>query len=500
MRFHDYADLLRFNADQVRDIAIVQAMHAEGTWPLLGPKAGGTEFQLGPAFYYLEYASGLVFGFTPVGTTLFIPIFSVLSIALSFLLFRKFFSVRVSLLLTLLSATSFFITKYSRFGWNPNLAPFFLLAFFLLLSRVTNHPVKRPHLSYALLGLVMGIGMQLHTFLLLSMPLLFLAVLGYQYKKTHQWPWRLFGVTSVVVVLLFSPVIYSEYQNQGANSQAFFRGMFLKTEAKATDQSPLLVTADFVLQGVSTILTGFEPRGQWVNPDAWRTAFNLENTLLLIFSLGITFGGAWCGLLKWRAGLATEERRLFLLLSGYSVAILLLFLIIGNELNLRFFTLLFFLPLLALGYILDRLERSAHPKLVLLLAGVGITLCVGVNTLAYAQTYDWEHPRSLTKAYGGISLGEAEGLARAIATTLEKDSTALPNLVLFEHERSLQYFLDTDGINLKTLKERSENPAGRFLILPRDARKSAFDHYQAFDIQSKGSVGRFELYWLEPQR
>ncbi|KKQ80045.1 MAG: hypothetical protein UT03_C0034G0001, partial [Candidatus Moranbacteria bacterium GW2011_GWD2_38_7] len=91
LRLNDFSNLARFNADQVRDAKIVDAM-LEGEFPLLGPKAGGTAFKLGPAFYYLEYFSGAIFGSTPGGIALFIPIFSIASIFLFYLFFKNIFS------------------------------------------------------------------------------------------------------------------------------------------------------------------------------------------------------------------------------------------------------------------------------------------------------------------------------------------------------------------------------------------------------------------------
>ncbi|KKP72503.1 MAG: hypothetical protein UR65_C0014G0016 [Candidatus Moranbacteria bacterium GW2011_GWE2_35_164] len=72
LRLYDFNDLLRFNNDQVRDAQIIDAMHSGENFPLFGPKAGGTKFNLGGAFYYLEYLSGAIFGFSPAGIAFFI--------------------------------------------------------------------------------------------------------------------------------------------------------------------------------------------------------------------------------------------------------------------------------------------------------------------------------------------------------------------------------------------------------------------------------------------
>src|SRR6266704_2652101 len=66
LRTYHHHDWLRFNADQGRDAEIVSAVvDVTMPIPLLGPKAGGTEFKLGGAFYYFEIAAAKIFGNTP---------------------------------------------------------------------------------------------------------------------------------------------------------------------------------------------------------------------------------------------------------------------------------------------------------------------------------------------------------------------------------------------------------------------------------------------------
>jgi 4-amino-4-deoxy-L-arabinose transferase-like glycosyltransferase len=129
-RLSGFHDLLRFNADQVRDAKIVDAMFEKNDFPLLGPKAGGTGFKLGPAFYYMEYVSGLIFGKSPAGIASFIPILAIFSIPLLFLLLSFYFPRHISLALTFLYAISFYAIRYSRFDFHFNfyrLSDLFLL-------------------------------------------------------------------------------------------------------------------------------------------------------------------------------------------------------------------------------------------------------------------------------------------------------------------------------------------------------------------------------------
>ena len=125
LRAYHFSDWLHFELDQARDARIVDD-GLRGDFfdlPLLGPKAGGTALRLPPGFYYLEYMSAVVFGGTPYGIAAIVMILSTLSIPVFFFLVRRFFSVKLGLLLTLLFAGSEYFVMYGRFAWNPNLIP-----------------------------------------------------------------------------------------------------------------------------------------------------------------------------------------------------------------------------------------------------------------------------------------------------------------------------------------------------------------------------------------
>ena len=86
LRTYNFHNWLRFNADQGRDSEVISRVVEENSaWPLLGPKAGGTEFKLGPAFYYFEIVSAKIFGDYPDKMAYPDLLTSVLSIGLLFL-------------------------------------------------------------------------------------------------------------------------------------------------------------------------------------------------------------------------------------------------------------------------------------------------------------------------------------------------------------------------------------------------------------------------------
>ncbi|MCK4635618.1 MAG: glycosyltransferase family 39 protein [Candidatus Moranbacteria bacterium] len=155
LRAFKFNDWMHYQLDQARDFRIIHSAikYGVGELPLQGPKAAGnvmikskgsdiaddkTTLRLGPLFYYMEYVSALIFGDTPVGSIVLILIFSFLTIPLFYIFVREFFNQKISLaLMTIFSVSIFFVT-YSRFGWNPNLMPFFMLAFVYSLLQATS--------------------------------------------------------------------------------------------------------------------------------------------------------------------------------------------------------------------------------------------------------------------------------------------------------------------------------------------------------------------------
>jgi 4-amino-4-deoxy-L-arabinose transferase-like glycosyltransferase len=141
LRFYKHQDLLHFELDQARDAIVVKEalMNGPGELPLQGPRAAGTRLRLGPAFYYLQYLSALIFGHDPAGMNTLFVVFAISSIVLIYFLFKIYFSPKISLLIAAVFSVSLFLVTYSRFAWNPNALPFFLLVFFLSLLKITQN-------------------------------------------------------------------------------------------------------------------------------------------------------------------------------------------------------------------------------------------------------------------------------------------------------------------------------------------------------------------------
>lgn len=258
LRSYHFTDWLHFELDQARDARVIDAAleGGPGELPLLGPKAGGTFLRLGPAFYYLQYLSALVFGPSPAGMAAVVLIASVASIAVFFLLARRLFPDWLSLFLTLGFSVSEYFVMYGRFAWNPNMLPFFVLLGMYALLRSVGGAERNPGRWFLVSVFAFGIATELHFLAFLAVPAfvgLFLII------RRPRFRLRTWGAALAIVMMLYAPMLLNELATGGANTREFFGAI---TEKSTKEEHVLLEKiirngTEHVLAGL-VILTGFE--------------------------------------------------------------------------------------------------------------------------------------------------------------------------------------------------------------------------------------------------
>lgn len=271
VRTYNYHNWLYFEADQVRNAnnSIDVIENGIDSLPLLGPKAGGTDFHLGPISYYFEYLSGLVFGVEHPAVFAFSNfIFLLLAIPLFYYFLSHFFSKGQNLLVTSLFSSSYLATQYSRFSWNPNGIIFWGLLFILAVYKIkTENKPRRRGWWFLILVLSYGISSQLHTLALLGYPLVFLffflacfLLKIFSQEKRKEWlgskelfnrvinifkiwkkncvltkiNWKYWAGAILIILVLYSPLIIYDIKNQGANSREFVKAFIVKGEKRST--------------------------------------------------------------------------------------------------------------------------------------------------------------------------------------------------------------------------------------------------------------------------
>ncbi|MEK7494772.1 MAG: glycosyltransferase family 39 protein [Patescibacteria group bacterium] len=220
LRVWHQSDLLVLKSDQARDALIMHTAFQEGfqTLPLLGPQAGSTEFKLGPATYYFQYLSGKIFGGSVESLAYPDLLFGILVIPVFFLLFRRFFSVPLSLWLTTLSSVSLLLVTFSRFAWNPNSLPFFTALFTVFFLSALDATGRKRLWLLVSSAFAFGIIAQLH--LVPTVALGFSLVLFILFSRTLKWKEVLLALS--IIVVMQGPIFLSEYQTGGGNMGKFF--------------------------------------------------------------------------------------------------------------------------------------------------------------------------------------------------------------------------------------------------------------------------------------
>lgn len=501
LRVYRFDDLVRFNTDQVRDVLVVEKILEGEEFPLLGPKAGGTTFKLGPAFYYLEAASGFVFGNSPSGMAAFVVILAIASIPLLFLFLRYYFSFYVSLLLTLTYSFSFYVIKYSRFAWNPNIIPFFFILFCISLLKIMEGKNRKFGIWHILLAISLGISVQLHTLLLILMPILFLLAVGYIYFKEKKVYFLNVFLISLIALLLNTPFFIYDFQNDGKNMKSFWAGTQKKTEKNSSLAKNILNDGQFFIQGNTYAISSFEPQKNWIKfkklLDSKKTgeiAAAFTGTLFFLFGL--------FQLIKRLLKEKYEKRRNFLSLvfiaSAFSFLILLP---IANELNVRYFIIIIFLPYVFLGFLTELLFEKL-PRKAALVVIITISLFLAfINLRWYAKTYNLENYTARTSSYGGISVKESRDISSFMSSLSKKRD--FPERMIFpasfKFAPSIEYFNDKDNLKFVDASKQGQYPDLVFFAISdqKDVEKTLKEKEASYNLIDSMKTGRFTVFAFE---
>ena len=207
-RFHDW---LEFRNDQERDASIVsQVVTERSQWPLMGPYMSYSgdgdhvetnSFHVGPMYYYFQIISAKIFGDYPDKLAYPDVFFAILSIPLFFFFLNIYFKKNLSLGITGLYAISAYFIQYSRFAWNTNLIPFFVLLFLLSLYKFLIKNEKTHWIWVILLGVALGIGFQLHAIVMILFSITTFFIFLFSMKKNYK-AWKKWAVVLLIFIAL----------------------------------------------------------------------------------------------------------------------------------------------------------------------------------------------------------------------------------------------------------------------------------------------------------
>lgn len=525
LRTYNFEPWLYFKMDQSRDsLLITNALeNGPGYLPLLGPRAGATEvdsgyLRLGPAYYYMQYVAGVLSGGNQPASNAYPDLFfSLAVIPLLYLFLRLYFSRFNSLLITAMYAFSFLIIQYSRFAWNPNPLPFFLiLAFYGLLRFFEEENFKKALGWIGLWALGLGIGMQLHFFGFFSL----LGVSGLMFL----WQWKIWrkefwqtlferrrlkaaaafgGVAVAAFLLIYSPVIISDIYRGGENSKNFVQALSSKAEKKPL-MDKLEKNMEETIKYYCLLSTSECATGTWSDK---------KNLWPAVISFAVLLAGFW--LVLWRLILEKEvhtlrKNFLFLIFAWISV-FFVLSIPMAFQLRPRFYIVVFAVPFILFGLIFKFMQEK-WGKIGLIASAVfalGIVAWNISGTLAWfeeqrlSQEGDAKVERTLIlKTKDGVTLGQ---LQRAVdfMYARHKDGAKLYYYVKPEHVAPVKFLLyQKKDANLRfgTMVKEVEEGSQFFAIIPSgtDPESDLNDFAQKFGndytVLAQEKVGQLTVF------
>ncbi len=454
LRTYQHKNWLYFDDDQANDAIVVSnVIEGHNTWPLLGPNMGNTKFHLGPIFYYFQITSAKVFGNNPNALAYPDLFFSLLAIPLFYYFLRKYFSVALALPLTGLYTISYFAIKFSRFAWNTNSMPFFILLFLLAL---TDFLAKREKIKWfwaIMLGIAIGIGTQLHAMLLVAMPIMtvviFLIVVIKNPKTFLKWL-----VVILIALFLNTGQIIHELNTGFKNTHYFFKNA---TERSNSGSNHFLKTLALDtachIQANTYILTTL---GNKDNCDFLKTRKKssvsfwqqpkqiILNRLvyfgIILLSVAFSLLGYFLLIKKVKKEKDNEKEYFLRVIIFYLILFFVIMFPSIKEAPLRYFLPIFFLPYLFLGFIAQIFQKRYSSKYFILI-GMIFVLIAGLNIsyLASITRQLSQRDRSGTK---DVILGEIETMRDYIINSSYPSQSAYlfgGSHYIFRFYRPLQY-------------------------------------------------------------
>jgi 4-amino-4-deoxy-L-arabinose transferase-like glycosyltransferase len=492
LRTYGFHDFLRFNADQSRDAGVVSSyLEGTGEFPLLGPKAGGTDFRLGNAFYVFQIASAKVFGNEPDKMAYPDLLFSIIAIPLLYLFLRKYFDVRTSLLLSAVFAVSFYAVKYSRFAWNPNALPLWTMLSLYALHEIAVAGKTVKWRWVILAGFAIGVAVQLHTLALVFFPIMVLGTFGFLLRK-KQKVWGILATVILVAALLNAGQIGSEWRTGGSNTKAFIDGIGTKERKGEGYAANLWKDAVCHVQGNAYILSSYD------RSDECETKGMSDGYGIPFFVLGFVFtlGGIVLAVRSFRRETDPGRKYFLGLFLSYCALSFLVLLPLANEISMRFFLVAVFMPFVLLGLWFDFLSEKLPRQ------GMRVAIAVAVFLIA-ANLLSVRNSFAEFSSYLGVSdagmdnvlLKEVE-LASAFvvrhaggAGTVALDGDAK---YLFKALKSMEYFTEREGIRLVEKKKKTDPLLPVFLI--ENSKRTAKIVQENPGISEYESLGRFTIF------
>lgn len=498
-------------SDQTRDAMLVhEVMIGNSSWPLLGPTVDGTGrgiavenlFHLGPIYYWFEIISAKIFGDYPDKLAYPDLLFSILSIPLFYLFFKKYFSENLSLALTGLYSISFFSIQYSRFAWNPNSIPFFILLFFLALYEFIIHKEKIKWSWAVLLGIALGVGIQLHIITFLIFPIITACVLVFSTK--NNWNvWKKWALVLLVFMAVNTGQIISEIKTNFSNSKILLN-YFSRSNLGDNQKSGFLFNfgknIDCHIEANAHMLTSLGQEecsfyfiNLLTNEKSGSFSKNMKDPifrLALLSSFVFSFFGYW--VLAYNCKKEKDKsKKYFLLLLALYMGMVFLFIMLSlkENLNFRYFNNGFFVPFMLVGFFVDYFFKK-FTRFIWLLAMFLLFFSIGIFNVISISSATKELTETYKTGYNADFLVQIEPVAEYLIahSNGKKDMYINGDFSIVHISFPLEYFLKRQNINLLRISKEEAifSGASPFFYMSNKAPKD-------IDYEKIGKIYIFKL-------
>ncbi len=496
LRTYQLHNWLYFYPDQARDLMIVDDyLGGRADLPLLGFKAASSKFQLGAMYSYFQIIAAKIFGSSPAVMAYPDVLFGILSIPLLYLFLKKYFDERFSLALTGLYSISFYAIRYSRFAWNSNPIPFFVLLFLLALWEFLVGKEKTAWRWIVALGIALGVGVQLHTVLLILLPLTLVVAFGYYFAVNQNKAWQKWLVILLVALVLNIGQIISETRSGFKNTKYFV--------AVLGDRSPnesvgalqnLALDVICNAQANSLYVSSFQNKdecdslsylknGDYVN---FKIAEYVSTWTSMLIGLGLLIFGYWRLVYCWRQE-QTEKKKIFLglnLVFG-ALTFLVIFPIVSHNGQVRYFLPIIFLPFLFLGlvgkYFLEKFAKKSRWLII------GVIILAGLNIFTIFTEVSQLQAKTRSNAQY-VVLGELEEVSQYIIAQSQPQKEAYVfggQKYMQNFYRQLFYAAAQKGFNLNRVSRHPEDiPAEKpIFFIDQNPDAAEIGKYQTLPIE-----------------
>jgi 4-amino-4-deoxy-L-arabinose transferase-like glycosyltransferase len=435
LRLYKISQYLTFLGDEGRDVLIVKHMIVDGKWTLLGPTASVGGFYMGPIYYYFMLPFLWLWKLDPVGPAIMVALVGIATIYLIYKTASEMFGKHEAYIAAALYALSPIIIAYSRASWNPNIVPFFSTLLIYLCFRIAVH----SEWKYVFwVGIILGIGIQLHYTFLFLFPAVGLWLIWH--SKTKEYISRfLTGLLGFIIG--FSPFLAFEVRHGFTNTRGILSFIFTSKDTGFSFMHFFVNVSDVLFRLFGRLLLRFPDGLMLATLPAWlKNVWTIGVWSFVLLVLGFCFK-------ELRKKTSGKERvfalqLLFLLL----LSVLIFFGIYKKPIYDYYFVILFAVPFIMMAVAITRIRKLG-------VVGKGIAICV----VLFLVAFNWQG-RPFKYAPNN-QLGQTKTIAQAV---LDKTDGKPFNFALItggNSDQAYRYFFEIWGRPPVTIENPAADPA-----------------------------------------